>query len=104
VFTRKSDLFLLYLAVNFALVGLMFCHSALKRAEAQPALMEKAEMVRRLELTDLCLFTDARYTRHPSVADIHTPFQDYPLSLDHFPSGSIIAPPPHLKTAVTGDK
>jgi hypothetical protein len=59
--------------------------------------MEKAEMVRRLELTDLCLFTDARYTRHPSVADIHTPFQDYPLSLDHFPSGSIIAPPPHLR-------
>jgi hypothetical protein len=51
-----------------------------------------------LALTDLCLFTEARYTRHPSMADLHTPFQDHPLSLEHFPSGSLIAAPPHLKT------
>ena len=47
-------------------------------------------------LTDLCLFTDARYTRHPSLADRHSPFQDYPLALEHFPSGSLIPPPGHL--------
>ncbi len=94
---RKSDYFLLYLAVNLVLVGLMFVHAALKRSEALPLLREKAEMVKKLELTDLCLFTDARYTRHPSMADIHTPFQDYPLSFEHFPSGSIITPPPHLR-------
>jgi hypothetical protein len=49
-----------------------------------------------LELTDLCLFTDAQYTRHPAVAVLNTPFQDYPLSFEHFPSGSLSGPPPHL--------
>ena len=54
-------------------------------------------LVERLELTDLCLFTDARYARHPSMADLHTPFQDSPMSAEHFPSGTLILPPPHLR-------
>ena len=51
----------------------------------------------RLELTDLCLFTDARYARHPSMADLHTAFQDSPMSVEHFPSGTLVLPPPHLR-------
>ena len=51
-------------------------------------------LVGELGLSDLCLFTEARYTRHPSQADFHSAFQDHPLSLEHFPSGSIIGPPP----------
>jgi hypothetical protein len=54
-------------------------------------------MARRLELTDLAIFTEARYTRHLSQADLHTPFQDSPLSFEHFPSGLIIMPPAHIK-------
>jgi hypothetical protein len=50
-------------------------------------------MVQNLRLTDLCLFTEARYTRHPSMADLHSAFQDHPLSLEHFPSGSLTTPP-----------
>ena len=50
-----------------------------------------------LGLTDLCLFTEARYTRHPSMADRGTAFQDHPMSLEHFPSGAIVPVPPHLK-------
>lgn len=49
----------------------------------------------RLELTDLALFTEARYTRHPGQADLHSAFQDHPLALEHFPSGSLIVPRPH---------
>ncbi len=60
-------------------------------------MIEKAEMVRRLELTDLCLFTEASYTRHLSQADLHTPFQDTPMSLEHFPSGSMVEPPSSLR-------
>ena len=54
----------------------------------------RAALVRRLGLTDLALFTEARYTRHPSQADRFTPFQEHPSSLEHFPSGSLAAPPP----------
>jgi len=60
-------------------------------------LRQKSEVVKNLELTDLCLFTEARYTRHPSQADWHTARQSHPLALDHFPSGSIIGPPEILK-------
>jgi hypothetical protein len=53
-------------------------------------------MVREYGLTDLCLFTEARYTRHPALADHHSPFQDGPLSFEHFPSGTLVGPPPAL--------
>jgi hypothetical protein len=46
-------------------------------------------------LTDLVLFTEARYTRHPSQADRHAPFQDHPGALEHFPSGALARPPAH---------
>nr|VFJ71216.1 MAG: hypothetical protein BECKFM1743C_GA0114222_105903 [Candidatus Kentron sp. FM]VFJ71617.1 MAG: hypothetical protein BECKFM1743A_GA0114220_105973 [Candidatus Kentron sp. FM]VFK18958.1 MAG: hypothetical protein BECKFM1743B_GA0114221_105853 [Candidatus Kentron sp. FM] len=54
------------------------------------ALAYKAALVRSLELTDLALFTEARYTRHLTQADRHAPFQDYPHAFDHFPSGSLV--------------
>ncbi len=51
------------------------------------------EIVINLKLTDMALSTDARYTRHPTQADIFSSFQDYPGSPEHFPTGSIIPPP-----------
>ncbi len=75
----------------------MFAHASLKKNADMASLKEKMEMVRTLELTDLCLFTEANYTRHLSQADLHTPFQDSPISLEHFPSGSIATPPPGLR-------
>jgi len=46
-----------------------------------------------LGLTDLAIWTEARYARHPSQADRFTAFQDLPGAFDHFPAGSIVAPP-----------
>ncbi|VAW41519.1 hypothetical protein MNBD_DELTA03-1145 [hydrothermal vent metagenome] len=46
-----------------------------------------------LGLTDLCLATEARYTRHPVLADGVVPFMDYPGEIEHFPTGSFWAPP-----------
>jgi hypothetical protein len=50
-------------------------------------------LVQELGLSDLALFTEARYTRHPTQADQHTPFQDHPAALEHFPTGSLLPPP-----------
>ncbi len=52
--------------------------------------------MRKLGITDLCLFTEARYTRHLSQVDWHSAFQDHPMSLEHFPSGSLVLPPDQL--------
>lgn len=50
------------------------------------------EQIAALELTDLCLFTESRYTRHPSQSDVHSAFQDHPMALEHFPTGSFLSP------------
>lgn len=87
---------MVYMLMNLVFFVFMFAHAAYSKREVRPVLAEKSAMVREYGLTDLCLFTDARYTRHPSMADLNTPFQDYALSFEHFPSGSLISPPPHL--------
>jgi len=51
-------------------------------------------------LTDPALFTEARYTRHPTQADRHAAFQDHPGALEHFPTGALISPPAHLRQTV----
>lgn len=73
-----------------------FVDAARLRARHAPALVLKYDMVSQLQLTDLSLFTEARYTRHPSQADLHTAFMDHPLAFEHFPSGSLISPSAHL--------
>ena len=88
---------MIYLAFNIVLFSFMFAHASFREKADIEFLKEKMELVRKLELTDLCLFTEANYTRHLSQADLHTPFQDSPVSLEHFPSGSLLAPPESLR-------
>ncbi len=94
---RKSNLLFLYLATLIAFFCLMFTHASWKKEADAASLKEKMEMVKALGLTDLCLFTEANYTRHLSQSDLHTPFQDSPMSFEHFPSGSIATPPKGLR-------
>lgn len=67
--------------------------STLRQEAAVAVLKQRAEMVRDYDLTDLALFTEARYTRHVTQADLHSAFQDHPMSFEHFPSGSLYLPP-----------
>lgn len=96
---RKSSTYLLYVAINSIILCLLFGHAASARKASSQALIETGGLVKRLELTDLCLFTDARYARNPAVADMNSAFQDSPMAFEHFPSGSLIHPPAHLKRA-----
>jgi hypothetical protein len=90
---RKSDVFLIVLSAGAVLAVLMFIHVSLHVHAGEAALRAQAELAGKLGLTDLCLFTEANYTRHPSQADMHTPFGNGPASLDLFPSGAFIMPP-----------
>jgi hypothetical protein len=100
---RKSNAFLLLTVFNMVVLTLLFVHGAIERQRQGTVLLVKKEMVSAIGLTDLCLFTDARYTRNPAMADRNSPFQDNPLSLDYFPSGSVLPPPNHLKKLNTYD-
>jgi hypothetical protein len=82
--------------VQALLFALMFTHASYREKAERPNLDQKGGMVERIGLTDICLFTEAGYTRHLSQTDLHTPFQDHPGSLEHFPSGSLLSPPPRF--------
>ncbi len=91
---RRTKRFLILLAAQLLLLAGLLAHGGVEarraQAGAEPALRETAL---RLGLTDLALWTEARYTRHPSQADFFSPFQDFPASLEHFPAGSLTSPP-----------
>jgi hypothetical protein len=93
---RKSTAFITTIAFMTALLFAAIFHAQARQRADGPRLLQSEDFVRYFGLTDLCLFTDAQYTRHPAVANRHTPFQDYPLSFEHFPSGSLSGPPPRM--------
>ena len=90
---RKSTAFFLFTLGNVILLSLLLGSGRTGSGEAVAMREASRTMVQKLQLTDLCLFTEARYTRHPSMADLHSAFQDHPLALEHFPSGSLTTPP-----------
>ena len=94
---RKSDFFLLFLAASALLFCAAFGHAVVRRNLDRRSADFNRSVVARYALTDLCLFTEARYARHPSQSDFHTPFQDHPASLEHFPAGAMAGIPPQLK-------
>ncbi|MDD2898744.1 MAG: hypothetical protein PHI31_08525 [Desulfuromonadaceae bacterium] len=92
---RHSDMFALLLILLLTLAGTALIHAERSDSAAGPGRQRNRLLVSQLRLTDLCLTTEAPYTRNPSQADRYAPFQDHPVALEHFPSGSLIAPPPH---------
>ncbi len=101
---RAHRAFLAFLLVEATLLGSLL---AWGRAEAarrdRHDVPARREIVAALELTDLAIWTEARYTRHPSQADLFSAFQDLPSSLEHFPAGSIV-PPAALEGPTAGDE
>jgi len=89
---RYYLLFILLLVVFLGTEIVLIKHD--QRSLSDAAADDLATLVSRLQLTDYALWSEARYTRHPSQADWFTPHQDFPGSLEHFPAGSLIAPAP----------
>lgn len=87
---RRSTAFLLALSGGGVGALCAGAHAVHASAALGPDRAAQAALVRRLGLTDLCLTTEARYTRNPSQADRFSPFQDHPRALEHFPSGTWI--------------
>ncbi len=89
---RKSDSFLIYFFVCLFLFIATVVDSARLQDSAAMPLERSSAMVSEFGLTDLALFTEARYTRHITQSDLHSAFQDHPMSFEHFPSGSMYLP------------
>ena len=90
---RKSDRFILAIGVLVTLFLFTIVDVLLRGGDNNIRLLTMTDLVTKLELSDLSLFTEARYTRHLSQSDLHSAFQDHPVSFEHFPSGSLVVPP-----------
>ena len=93
---RPSDGLFLFIGYLLVWISLLGCDALRLGNESRARIAQESSLVADYGLTDLCLTSEARYTRHPSQADLHSAFQDHPLALEHFPSGSLIPPPAHL--------
>ena len=94
--SRPSNRVLGTILIAAAAFGGTFLDAARQRIAHEPALQHTEALVERLRLSDIALFTEARYTRHLSQADLHSAFQDHFVALEHFPSGSMLPPPQTL--------
>jgi hypothetical protein len=94
--SRPGDLALVLLLLGALALGGSLVHGVLSQTGVPQQLQVSQQIVRELGLSGLALFTEARYTRHPGLADRHAPFQSHPMALEHFPCGSLVPPPRHL--------
>ena len=97
----KSKLFLSFIIAECCLLFVFYLHGGTGLfSDRASQLQAKKQLVTHLGLTDLAIWTEARYTRHPSQTDFFSAFQDFPGAIDHFPAGSILAPSRQGKGAV----
>lgn len=96
---RPADRILTVLLLAASGFALTFVDAAYLRRASEPASAATAALVEQLRLTDPVLFTEARYTRHPTQADLQSAFQDHPVALEHFPTGSLLPPPAGILNA-----
>jgi hypothetical protein len=92
---RPSHILLIIILVLFFVDGSLFIHSQRLKEELRSDEEIQKIAVAGLGLTDLCVATEARYTRHPAVSDPMAPFMDHPGALEHFPTGSFWAVTPN---------
>ncbi len=90
---RKSDHFFILLFSLIVLFVVSVIDTSQYDQEEITRLDRTRVLVSQLGLSDPALFTEARYTRHLSQADLHSAFQDHPMAMEHFPSGSLLLPP-----------
>ena len=88
---RPSYILLIIILLFFFIDASLFVHSQRLKEELHSDQEIQKIAVAGLGLTDLCVATEARYTRHPAVSDPMAPFMDHPGAIEHFPTGSFWA-------------
>ncbi len=86
-----------WLAIVIFAIGLCgaleYRHYKKRLMETEQHVKLRRQFQKAVGLPNLAITSAARYLRHYSLADLTTPFQDYPASLDHFPAGFAFVPP-----------
>jgi hypothetical protein len=84
--SKLSTIILLFWLAASVLIEAMISFKLLM--PPQQKWQSKQKMMKVLLLTDYCLSTESRHTRHFTMPDYFAPFQDTPAFYEHFPSSS----------------
>jgi hypothetical protein len=96
---RLAALVMGIIGVEVLILSAMMIHSTVASQDTNRLENEK-QIVKSLQLSDLCLVTESRHTRHISQPEPVAAFQDLPGYYDHFPSSTFLTPPAYFgKTA-----
>jgi len=90
----RYRIFTLLMVVEALALALLVAAGHFDKDRTAPARRCNRQLVRAFELTDLAIWTGARYTRHVSQADTFAAFQDSMGALEHFPEGALAPLPP----------
>ena len=90
----RCRIFILLMTVEAMALALLVSAGHFATVRTEPARRCNRQLVQVFELTDLAIWTGARYTRHLSQADTFAAFQDSMGALEHFPEGSLAPLPP----------
>ena len=93
----KCRLFILLILLEAATLAVLLTAGHLSSVRSGPARERNRVLVREFELTDLALWTGARYTRHISQADLFAAFQDGMGALERFPAGALAPLPTSIR-------
>ena len=93
----RTTIFILCSIILMSAVVVLNVASTLQGHHTLTRATRLSQLTKSLKLTDLVIWTESRYTRHPSQADRFSAFQDIPGALEHFPSGSFVGVPPSLE-------
>ena len=99
----KYRFFCWLLAVEALILAILLFAGYRAAHRMAPMRQENQRLVRVLKLTDLAIWTEARYTRHLSQADVFAAFQDSPGALEHFPAGALAPLPVPFAPAASAD-
>lgn len=87
---HRAITFIIIVLILSLLTAAIFYDAATAKKSEAFIIKERAAIAKQLKAVDLCLSTEARYTRHIVQSDIFSPFQDSPSAKEHFPSGALL--------------
>ncbi len=87
---KKTRFFLIFIAAQIIVVLTMFVFPWQGQRKANYA--HKRALLQKFNLSDYCLSTESRHTRHINFPELIAPFQDLAGFHDHFPSSSFFKP------------
>jgi len=91
----RYRIFAMLMFIEALVLALLVTAGYVSTGRTEPDRRCNRQLVKVFELTDMAIWTGARYTRHLSQADTFSAFQDSMGALEHFPEGAL-APLPLL--------